>query len=301
MGISYIEMNEQKIPIEDEGVRERVPKIEEELALVKGGVGYTSKNLLVYPYTDTTKTVVGVTYTDVGDGTLTLSGTATGSNSFTLVHKNVNAMTLKKGKYILSGCHKGGSDNTYNITINADVNGVSTNIVKEYGDGVEFELEEDTLINYISIAMSSGVNVDGLVFKPMIRYASIEDDTYEPYVASIKSLVCDVEPIQEAVLIDFTSESMFECYRYTATRRCLVHLSATAYYSNSTPKTVRIMKNDDTTTLGVFGISNSNNTQALCTTGFALLEKGENINVQARYFTTGKNNVHLSGYLQYLE
>ena len=42
------------------------------------------KNLLPYPYYNTTKTVNGITFTDNGDGSVTISGTATGGAYFYL-------------------------------------------------------------------------------------------------------------------------------------------------------------------------------------------------------------------------
>ena len=55
----------------------------------KKAVGYTihgkteiGKNLIPYPYMYTTRTVNGVTYTDNGDGSVTVSGTATGYSDF---------------------------------------------------------------------------------------------------------------------------------------------------------------------------------------------------------------------------
>ena len=55
----------------------------------KKAVSYTihgkteiGKNLIPYPYINTTKTANGVTYTDNGDGSVTISGTATGYSDF---------------------------------------------------------------------------------------------------------------------------------------------------------------------------------------------------------------------------
>lgn len=44
----------------------------------------SGKNLARYPYTDTTKTVNGITFTDNGDGTITANGTATANANFNL-------------------------------------------------------------------------------------------------------------------------------------------------------------------------------------------------------------------------
>lgn len=47
-------------------------------------MGSNSKNLIQYPYTETTKTQKGITFTDNGDGTITVNGTSTGLATFTL-------------------------------------------------------------------------------------------------------------------------------------------------------------------------------------------------------------------------
>ena len=57
----------------------------------------SGKNLLSYPYYETTKTLNGVTFTDNGDGSITVNGTATANVYFSL---NGNE-ALSKGKYVL--------------------------------------------------------------------------------------------------------------------------------------------------------------------------------------------------------
>lgn len=52
-------------------------------------VKLSNKNLIPYPYVDTTKTVNGITFTDNGDGTITANGTATGVASFFLARNNI--------------------------------------------------------------------------------------------------------------------------------------------------------------------------------------------------------------------
>lgn len=52
------------------------------------------KNLLPYPYSDTTKTVNGITFTDNGDGSVTIAGTATGGAYFYL-QRNANFGTME--------------------------------------------------------------------------------------------------------------------------------------------------------------------------------------------------------------
>lgn len=62
-------------------------------------LGRKSKNLIFYPYTETTKTQKGITFTDNGDGTITVNGTSTGLATFTL-----GSVSLDNTKsYFLSG------------------------------------------------------------------------------------------------------------------------------------------------------------------------------------------------------
>lgn len=58
-------------------------------------VGDLTKNLIPYPYTYTTTTTNGVTFTDNGDGSITIDGTATDNTVFYLVGKQDN-YTLDK-------------------------------------------------------------------------------------------------------------------------------------------------------------------------------------------------------------
>ena len=63
------------------------------------GSSKIGKNLLKYPYRNTTKTEKGVTYTDNGDGSITVSGTATDYSAFTLA----DFLEVRPGeKYTLS-------------------------------------------------------------------------------------------------------------------------------------------------------------------------------------------------------
>ena len=50
-------------------------------------VEWQTKNLVQYPYSETTKTVNGITFTDNGDGTVTVNGTATANATFSLSAK----------------------------------------------------------------------------------------------------------------------------------------------------------------------------------------------------------------------
>jgi hypothetical protein len=51
----------------------------------------------------------------------------------------------------------------------------------DYGNGREINVGGTITASTVSITVKSGVKVSGLVFRPMIRLASIADDSYEAY------------------------------------------------------------------------------------------------------------------------
>lgn len=67
------------------------------------GVGDLTKNKIIYPFANTTKTINGVTLTDNKDGTITVSGTPTASVSYLLKQVDVVPNTA----YYLSGIDVG--------------------------------------------------------------------------------------------------------------------------------------------------------------------------------------------------
>ena len=129
----------------------------------------TGKNLLKYPYIETTKTSLGITFTDNKDGSINVSGTATGTAYYNLYSKrDGKRLTLASGTYKLvtkgrSGC---------NVTVN---NGV----ISAKNEGT-FTITEGHNEIYCYIAIQEGLAVDETIY-PMIQLASITDESYEPY------------------------------------------------------------------------------------------------------------------------
>lgn len=129
----------------------------------------TGKNLLKYPYIETTKTSLGITFTDNKDGSINVSGTATGTAYYNLYsNRDGKRLTLASGTYKLvtkgrSGC---------NVTVN---NGV----ISAKNEGT-FTITEGHNEIYCYIAIQEGLAVDETIY-PMIQLASITDESYEPY------------------------------------------------------------------------------------------------------------------------
>jgi len=147
--------------------------------LLKDTVGWTGKNLL--KNTATTQTINGVTFTVNADGSVTANGTATTQSSLTIL----GTFTLKRGSYIMSGCPAGGSNTTYQLFMNID--NTDANMYREYGNGIDITVDTDTVVQYgVAIVIRANAVINNLTFYPMLRDASITDDTYEPYHESVE-------------------------------------------------------------------------------------------------------------------
>ncbi len=134
--------------------------------------GNCGKNLLPYPFGNTTKTVNGITFTDNGDGTVTANGTATETAQF-FPKDSLNGPLLAPGTYTFSGCPEGGDWKTYCIRLT----GFTAD--RDFGNGSTFTLTQATKVG-LALTVSSGVTVENLVFKPQIESGSTKTD-YEPY------------------------------------------------------------------------------------------------------------------------
>ena len=141
------------------------------------------KNLIQYPYTETTKTVNGVTFTDNGDGSITVNGTAT-ANAIYFVRTNSN-FTVEKGIYTLSGCPTGGNKSSYSLGIDVYNDKTWLKNFFDYGEGVFVDLTSSVFTGLpVYIRVVTGTTVNNLVFKPMLELGNAATD-YEPYKAPV--------------------------------------------------------------------------------------------------------------------
>lgn len=134
------------------------------------------KNLIPYPYTDTTKTLNGITFTVNSDGSVTVSGTATAQAYFKLQQ----SFSLKKGQYFFSGCPKGGTGTTYSLYLStSDYVFYKADI----GNGISINFEDDKTVSIV-INIAKDTTVENLVFKPQLELGSTAT-AYEPYQGQI--------------------------------------------------------------------------------------------------------------------
>lgn len=163
-------------------------------------------NLIPYPFSDTTKTVNGITFTDNGDGSITANGTATDNAVFYFT--NVETRLYIDGDVYLSGCPSGGSMSTggYSIRLNYYVDGRETSGIVDSGAGKQGKF--DNVLSRIYFVVMSGGTVDNLVVKPMLNRGT-EKKTYVPGVnlTGAKLTVCGKNMFDSSKLLKtYTSD-----------------------------------------------------------------------------------------------
>jgi len=149
-----------------------------------------AKNLL--PNNATNQTVNGVTFTVNDDGSITANGTASANTGFTI------ALDIDARGMILSGCPDGGSRSTYSLQY---TNYVDESFADE-GNGITIPLSTNTGLWRVAIWITAQSVVNNLVFKPMLRPASIQDDTYVPYSMTNREMTPYVQAISNPNLLD---------------------------------------------------------------------------------------------------
>ena len=139
--------------------------------------GFYSKNLLVYPYKNTTATNNGVTFQSNMDGTVTINGTASDTSEMYLALP----LRLKKGTYIAS------NDNPICIMQVYLYDTPHTVFASVTNNEVTFTLTKDTDIT-VRLSIPGGNTLSNDIAYPMIRSASVSDSTYEKYIPSNSTL-----------------------------------------------------------------------------------------------------------------
>ena len=157
------------------------------------------KNLIPYPYNDITRTTNGITFTDNGDGTVTVNGTATGNVNFWCIRYEEDFI-FPEGKYILSDGGVG-SDNV-NLFL-ANYNGSTWKRQYDVKGNREIAVTVQHSGDYnrtpVGISVKSGTVVNNLTFKPMLRLASDTDNTYRPYAKTNKELTNGIDDVYKTM------------------------------------------------------------------------------------------------------
>ena len=175
--LRYADIQDDTYEPYKESVDERLIQNKSDIAVNKTTLGYQCKNL--FKNTAVSQTGYGVTFTVNNDKSITTNGTATQT-----IYFNMGSFYFEADKqYILNGCSSGGSETKYFLAYDG-MPGHQYDI----GNSSTFSVSESATKTML-LVIKSGQTVSNLTFKPMLRYADIIDDTYEPYQPSLQEQI----------------------------------------------------------------------------------------------------------------
>lgn len=132
-------------------------------------------NLIPYPYNQTTKTVNGITFTDNGNGTITVNGNATGNAYYYISRIDSKDFQVEGGKtYQMSWGHLGSSQ-TYYCFLKYDNKTVAGST-----DGRVVFIPSKTQYIDVGFVVIAGAPVNNLVIKPQV--VMLSPDTTDIYL-----------------------------------------------------------------------------------------------------------------------
>ena len=136
------------------------------------GVKVRGKNLIPYPYAETTKTLNGITFTDNGDGTITANGTATAQTDFVVSQK----LTVPEGTYILSNYID--ADKRVFLSVKSNDGSI------KYFNQNAFSIKYGDVIQWVYIRIQSGTVCENTIFYPQLELGT----TVTPYTTYISDI-----------------------------------------------------------------------------------------------------------------
>lgn len=161
----------------------------EQIAMNRSAIGTSKKNLL--KNTAVSCNLSGIELTVNEDGTVLVDGS---NNKNTLSALMIGTVTLKAGqKYTLTGCPADLNPGfRLSFLLGTTETSPELSISSDNGNGATFSVATDTVAT-CRLRIPANGQITNALFKPMLRYAEISDDTYEPYRQSIQNQVESLE------------------------------------------------------------------------------------------------------------
>lgn len=114
-----------------------------------------------------TQTIYGVTFTNNGDGTITVNGTATGLCQYKITNSYKKLIGENTNKCLLVGSISANSGTPYYLQLDFVEGNSWSRAALDFGKGVIFT-NSDSSTQLLSIIVKSGVTVNNLIFKPQL-------------------------------------------------------------------------------------------------------------------------------------
>ena len=143
------------------------------------------RNLIPYPYHQSSVENNGITFTDNGDGSITINGTAIAETTFLfrtrIAGSDVLPLTISSGQtYILSGRNINESSNDIYLQMGGnDENGNWVTLGEDRGAGAIITPTVDTQVSILAI-VNPDAEFNNFVISPMLEFGSLAHD-FVPY------------------------------------------------------------------------------------------------------------------------
>lgn len=139
------------------------------------------KNLIRYPYSETTKTVNGITFTDNGDGSVSVKGTASKEAGFNLYYNLIESLVPQGNTIVVSGGvgSLATSDVVYIFVAKIKADGTTVNYLNSPTGTLTGRIEEGEKLVKVNIWVSAGMTVDCTIY-PQLEVGTTATP-YEPY------------------------------------------------------------------------------------------------------------------------
>lgn len=141
------------------------------------------KNLVTYPYRETTKTLYGITFTDNGDGSITLNGTATAHAYFYL--RNSQKWDVKPGEQYTAKLHQVSGSKSGELQFVCNYYATGQTNYSSWMSASDFTPATGkcpAAMSYMAayILVLNGTTCTDLVVKPQFEYGTVATE-YVPY------------------------------------------------------------------------------------------------------------------------
>jgi hypothetical protein len=133
----------------------------------------------------------GINYSKNSDGSITCSGTSTGTVGKYIWQRNTTDL-LDKGNYILSAGSQASSSGERVVVSIARAGGSTFYIEAVSGSDYPFTINEGDYVMGVLVRPANNATINATIY-PMIRLASFTDSTYEPYAAQTYPITWQTE------------------------------------------------------------------------------------------------------------
>lgn len=181
-------------------------------------VRVSSKNLIPYPYKDSTLTKNGITFTDNGDGSVTMNGTATATAVFRIIDGYSDVSKRLKFQYdtFVSGIPAGASGYYVELSVKLS-DDANANSVADKGSG--YKLTAGRTLVYYYVVVLSGTKVDNLTIYPVLEKGTTAT-AYTPYIEDVSAVTLtregeNTDATSYTVNTDSTVSGVTSLYPYT--------------------------------------------------------------------------------------